>query len=69
MTSEDKIAATEFYKKLFHFLNLNEALTHAGYSKKFVCQMTEKEYEEYLIKLEYLNMRGVIDLDSILGNK
>jgi hypothetical protein len=55
----------KFYKKLFHFLNLNQALTLAGYSKKYVCDMDEKEYHEYLISLEYLHQRGVINLDSI----
>lgn len=56
-----------FYKKLFHFLNLNQALTLAGYSKKYICEMNAREYEEYLIGLEYLNMRGIIDLSMILG--
>jgi hypothetical protein len=57
----------KFYKKLFHFLNLNQALTLAGYSKKYICEMNAREYEEYLIGLEYLNMRGIIDLSVILG--
>ena len=59
----------KFYKKLFHFLNLNQALTLAGYSKKYICEMTEQEYEEYLIGLEYLNMRGIIDLGACLGGE
>ena len=57
----------KFYKKLFHFLNLNQALTLAGYSKKYICEMNVREYEEYLIGLEYLHMRGIIDLDMVLG--
>ena len=66
MSAEYEQESKKFYKKLFHFLNLNQALTLSGYSKKYICEMTEKEYEEYLIALEYLNHRGIIDLDSIL---
>ena len=57
----------KFYNKLFNFLNLNQALTLSGYSKKYICEMNTREYEEYLIGLEYLHMRGVIDLSMILG--
>jgi len=58
----------KFYNKLFHFLNLNQALTLAGYSKEYICEMNAREYEEYLIGLEYLHMRGVIDLNQIIGD-
>ncbi len=62
-----RLESEKFYTKLFHFLNLNQALKLSGYSVKYIQDMDEKEYHEYLIMLEYLNQRGVIDLDSILG--
>ena len=64
---EYKLESDRFYTKLFHFLNLNQALKISGYAVKYIRDMDEKEYHEYLIALEYLNQRGVIDLDSILG--
>lgn len=66
MENEFKKESEKFYKKLFHFLNLNQALTLAGYSKRYICDMDEKQYHEYLICLEYLHQRGIIDLDSII---
>lgn len=62
---KEKLEATKFYTKLFKFLELNQALRYSGYCKKFVHEMDEEEYHQYLILLEYLNERGVIDLDSL----
>jgi succinate dehydrogenase flavin-adding protein (antitoxin of CptAB toxin-antitoxin module) len=68
MEDELRPESEKFYKKLFSLINLNQALVLSGYQNKYLCDMSEKEYHEYLIKLEYLNQRGIIDLDSILGN-
>lgn len=62
--NELKAESNLFYKKLFQFLNLNQALTLGGYSTKYIHEMNEEEYEEYLIRLEYLHRRGVINLDA-----
>lgn len=62
---KEKLAATKFYTKLFSFLELNQALKYSGYCGKFIHEMNEEEFHQYLILLEYLNERGVINLDSL----
>lgn len=59
--------SNKFYKKLFNFINLNHALTLAGYSRKYICDMDDVEYHSYIIELEYLHQKGVIDLGPIIG--
>lgn len=55
----------KFYNRLLNFLYLNQALVLTGLSTKFIHEMDEVEYEEYLISLEYLNHHGLIDLDQL----
>ena len=61
----DKKAAKAFYSKLFMFLELNQALRFSGFNVKYIKDMNEKDFHEYLISLEYLHQKGVIDLDAL----
>ncbi len=65
--SDEKLKAESkaFYSKLFSFLQLNQALRFSGANIKYIKDMNEKEYHEYLISLEYLHQKGVIDLDPL----
>ena len=56
-----------FYSKLFSIINLNYALCVSNYCPKFICEMNEHEYQEFLVRLEYLHHTGVINLDEVLG--
>lgn len=65
ISESDKKAAQAFYNKLFLFLELNQALRFGGFNIKYIKDMNEKDYHEYLISLEYLHQKGVIDLDKL----
>ena len=60
-----KLEAEKFYNKLFSFLSMNQALHLAGYCSKLVCDMNEEEYRNYMVSLEYLHQRGIINLDDL----
>ena len=65
ISESDKKAAQAFYNKLFLFLELNQALRFGGFNIKYIKDMNEKDYHEYLISLEYIHQKGVIDLDKL----
>jgi hypothetical protein len=54
-----------FYSKLFNSLDLNQALVLAGYPVHYICEMDERQYNDYLVALEYLHINGVIDLGQV----
>ena len=65
ISESDKKAAQAFYNKLFLFIELNQALRFGGFNIKYIKDMNEKDFHEYLISLEYLHQKGVIDLDAL----
>jgi hypothetical protein len=40
-------------------------LAQTGYTKKLICEMDDKDYEEYLVSLEYLHQHNIINLDNL----
>lgn len=62
---EFKIESDKFYKKLFSFINLNHALVLSGYASRYIADMNEQEYGEYMVLLEYLDSRGIIDISKL----
>lgn len=64
-----KLDAEKFYNKLYGFLGMNQALHLAGYCSKLICDTNEEEYRNYMVTLEYLHQRGIIDLDNLNNSK
>lgn len=60
-----KCESQRFYEKLFNFISLNMMLSQTGYAKKLICEMDDKDYEEYLVSLEYLHQHNIINLDNL----
>jgi hypothetical protein len=60
-----KCESNRFYEKLLNFISLNMMLAQTGYTKKLICEMDDKDYEEYLVSLEYLHQHNIINLDNL----
>ena len=65
MTDNLKAESDKFYRKMFRFIEMNTALKYSGNCSKFLSEMNQKEYEEYILQLEYLHQNGIIDLTSL----